>query len=187
MSRWIVSIIVAFTILLYSPRVADSNAASIRGQVIDMKKFDVVIGFIRRHNKKVSYEEAYKITYISYMQKTKVLSSNLLIAQMKVESDFDVYAVGKAGEKGLPQIYHRIWKWYDPYNDIIRTENDLYSPERAIPAQVLILNHFLEKHNGNLWRAIRNYNGRYSIKTRNYVRLVLKYKKILEKELRSVI
>jgi hypothetical protein len=183
-AKWIISIILALVIILSNGIATSSSSPVVNAERVDIRKFDVITDFIQLHNPKVSYREAYKIAYVSWKEsrKSKTISWTQLIAQQKVESHFDSLAVSYAGAKGIPQIMHPLWEWYDPYTQIISVESDLHLPEKSIPAQRVIMEMFLDKHKGNMWRAIRNYCGPYSQTTRNYVREVLKYKKLLDKQ-----
>ena len=163
---------------------SDITAMENEDMRITMKDFNVVISFIQVHNTKLSYDDAYKIAYISFVEsRASVIPWTLLIAQQKVESHFDANAVSKKHAKGISQIIHDQWDWYEPYNQIINSESDLLILEKAISAQVVILERFLDKHHGNMWRAIRNYCGSYSTETRDYVQEVLKYKSQLDRQI----
>ena len=184
-TKWIISIVILLTLVLSDISTANSSSAIANEEMrVSMKSFNVITNFIQKHNKDLSYREAYSIAYISYdaSRKSEKISWTQLIAQQKVESHFDSKAVSHADAKGIPQIIHNQWDWYKPYKLIISNEEDLFIPEKSIPAQVVIMERFLDKHDGNMWRAIRNYCGAYSSETRDYVRDVLKYKKLLDKQ-----
>jgi len=75
----------------------------------------------------------------------------VLLAMIKVESDFRVGVVSKSGAIGLTQVLPKVWL-YDKsnkanlvVNGIIKKERELYDPAKNIEAGAYILRHYIDK------------------------------------------
>jgi len=80
------------------------------------------------------------------------LSPELVLAVMAVESNFDRFAVSKAGARGLMQIMP-FWK-----QDIGSTDDNLFDIETNIRYGCAILKFYLDRH-GKMADALAAYNG----------------------------
>lgn len=144
----------------------------------------IATNYIMRHNSKITLKSAENISKIAYNQSEKGnLPFSLIIAQIKQESHFRTTAVSYLGAKGLPQIMHSKWTWYEPYNNIIKNSNELFIPSKSIRAQVLILNTFISWENGNTEKALNRYSGF----AKKYAYSVLKSKYYLDKQFNKYI
>ena len=81
------------------------------------------------------------------------LPPELVLAVIHTESTFDPKAISSAGALGLMQIMP-FWKLI-----IGEKTDDLMNLHTNIRYGVTILQHYLEKENGNLTRALARYNG----------------------------
>ncbi|RLD18334.1 MAG: hypothetical protein DRI36_01625, partial [Caldiserica bacterium] len=102
----------------------------------------------------------------------------LVKAIMKVESDFNIYAVSRKGARGLMQLM--------PHTARKLGVGDIYDPEENLRGGITYLKKMLEKFKGDLILALAAYNaGPLAVEkyknippyqeTRRYVRKVLEY------------
>lgn len=109
------------------------------------------------------------------------ISENLVKAVIHVESAFNPRAVSPKGARGLMQLM--------PFNLKKYGVTDPFSPNQNIYAGTKMLSRLINKYSGNLVHALAAYNaGEGAVKkyrgvppyreTQNYVRKVLKYKKL---------
>lgn len=82
----------------------------------------------------------------------------LLLAMIKVESNFNPNACSKKNALGLMQIRPQVWKEKLIEEGIIETENDLLDIEKNIKAGSYILTHYQSKSK-TLKQALGKYNG----------------------------
>jgi soluble lytic murein transglycosylase-like protein len=94
----------------------------------------------------------------------------LVLALIKIESNFDPKAVSSAGAIGLTQI---IPFWHA---DKGVTAKSALNPEFSIHAGVKILVEYLGWHKGDLRKALLQYNGSLKIKGAKYADNVLSMK-----------
>lgn len=90
---------------------------------------------------------------VHYEARKVDLSPELVLAVIHTESTFDPEAISSAGALGLMQIMP-FWKLI-----IGEKTDDLMNLHTNIRYGVTILQHYLEKENGNLTRALARYNG----------------------------
>lgn len=90
----------------------------------------------------------------------------LVIAVMAIESRFDFMAVSSANARGLMQI---IPYWH---KDKIAVAQ-VFDPVSNIKAGTKILREYTDAHNGNINRALLNYNGSLGLPGANYDNKVL--------------
>ena len=112
------------------------------------------------------------------------VSFSLLKALIKIESDFDPWAVSKAGAKGLMQIM--------PQNLKALNINDPFDPRENIMGGTLYLKQLLNRFNDKLPLALAAYNAGPKMvenykrippfpETEDYVKKVMKYYAALKK------
>jgi len=93
------------------------------------------------------------------------LDPQLVLSVIQVESNFNKYAVSSAGARGYMQIMP-FWV------DIIGSQNhNLFHLRVNLRYGCMILRHYLNKENGNYFRALGRYNG--SLGKSTYPQLVL--------------
>jgi soluble lytic murein transglycosylase-like protein len=93
------------------------------------------------------------------------LDPQLVLGVVYVESGFKKYAVSKAGARGLMQVMP-FWVGL-----IGRKDDNLFHLRTNIRYGCVILRHYLDVENGNLYRALGRYNG--SLGRPEYPNLVL--------------
>jgi soluble lytic murein transglycosylase-like protein len=81
------------------------------------------------------------------------LLPELVLAVIEVESNFDPFAISSAGAQGLMQVMP-FWR-----NEIGKPEDSLFRIRTNLRYGCTILKYYLDKENGNLWRALARYNG----------------------------
>lgn len=80
------------------------------------------------------------------------LDPQLVLAVMDIESNFDRYALSRAGAQGLMQVMPF---WKDVYES---PEDDLFNPLVSLRYGCSILRHYIDRH-PNLHDALAAYNG----------------------------
>jgi soluble lytic murein transglycosylase-like protein len=81
------------------------------------------------------------------------LDPELVLAVIHVESNFDRFAISRAGAQGLMQIMPF---WLD---EIGRPGDNLFHIRTNLKLGCAILRYYLEKEKGHLSRALARYNG----------------------------
>ena len=81
------------------------------------------------------------------------LQPELVLAVVQVESNFDRFAISRAGARGLMQIMPF---WLD---EIGRPEDNLFHIRTNLRLGCTILRHYLDLESGHLARALARYNG----------------------------
>ncbi|MEA2093760.1 MAG: lytic transglycosylase domain-containing protein [Pseudomonadota bacterium] len=81
------------------------------------------------------------------------LEPELILAVINVESNYDRFAISSAGARGLMQIMPF---WLD---EIGHPEDNLFHITTNIRFGCTILNHYLKREKGNMYRALARYNG----------------------------
>ena len=77
----------------------------------------------------------------------------LVLAVIEVESDFDPYAISRAGARGLMQVMP-FW-----LEEIGRPGDSLFRVQTNLRYGCTILKYYLDKEQGDLTRALARYNG----------------------------
>lgn len=93
------------------------------------------------------------------------LPPELVLAVIEVESNFDRWAISRAGAQGLMQVMP-FW-----LAEIGRPEDNLHDPRTNLRLGCAILRYYLDMENGDLPRALARYNG--SLGSTKYSRRVL--------------
>ena len=127
---------------------------------------------------KTKYPHFDRIANIIYKKSIEYgFNPELILALVKVESDFNQYAISPAGAYGLMQINYNVWKDYykiDP--------NKLFDAEYNIDLGLKILKHYYLESGNNMDKALFRYNNGYLYKNKSYVKKVVstfeKFKKI---------
>lgn len=104
------------------------------------------------------------------------LDPELILAVIAVESTFRPQVVSQSGARGLMQI---VPKWHPNKVKEIGGPQALFDPEKNIYAGSRILIGYLEDHQGNVRRALLNYNGSLGNPTSRYADKVLSYRRQL--------
>lgn len=81
------------------------------------------------------------------------LHPELVLAVIDVESNFNPYAISRAGAMGLMQVMP-FW-----LKEIGRPNDNLFRIRTNLRMGCTILKHYLDKEKGNLTRALMRYNG----------------------------
>ncbi len=105
------------------------------------------------------------LTRVHYEASRADLAPELVLALIEVESNFDTYAVSRAGALGLMQIMP-FWK-----NEIGRPDDNLIRLDTNLRYGCTILKFYIEKEKGDLRRALGRYNG--SLGRRKYPNKVI--------------
>jgi soluble lytic murein transglycosylase-like protein len=101
---------------------------------------------------------------VHYEARRAGLQPELVLAIINVESNYDRFAISSAGARGLMQIMPF---WLD---EIGHPEDNLFHITTNIRFGCTILSYYLERENGNMYRALARYNG--SVGKRWYPRRV---------------
>jgi len=83
------------------------------------------------------------------------ISSKLIVGLIEVESMFNPMAVSKVGARGLMQVMPSVWA--KEFN--IKNERELHDVVKNLDIGIKVLKRYLDKNNGNLTKALQNYNG----------------------------
>jgi soluble lytic murein transglycosylase-like protein len=105
------------------------------------------------------------LTRVHYEASRADLAPELVLALIEVESNFDTYAVSRAGALGLMQIMP-FWK-----KEIGRPDDNLIRLDTNLRYGCTILKFYIEKEKGDLRRALGRYNG--SLGRRKYPNKVI--------------
>lgn len=103
------------------------------------------------------------------------INPTLVVALMKVESEFDAKAESSAGAVGLTQVLPR---WHT--KRIGKTK--VGDPRNNIRIGVEILREYIDNHKGDMRRALLQYNGALHIKGAPFAKKVLSVQASLEKD-----
>jgi soluble lytic murein transglycosylase-like protein len=90
---------------------------------------------------------------VHYESKRAGLEPELVLAVIQVESNFNPYAISRAGAIGLMQVMP-FW-----LKEIGKPGDNLFSPYTNLRYGCTILKHYLDKEKGNRTRALMRYNG----------------------------
>jgi len=122
---------------------------------------------------------AEKIVFYAHINAIKQgISPLLALSVIGVESTFRPNSKSHAGAIGLTQVIPR---WHPEEMSRLPTKNSIWDVSWNIYIGMLILNKYLEDHNGNIVMALQKYNGSTRDQTRRYSRKVLgKYRMFKE-------
>lgn len=118
----------------------------------------------QEHIFKLRYPRFTEITQIVF-KKSKDYEFNpyLVMAVIQVESNFQSFAVSKAGAYGLMQVNYSVWK-----DELDIDFNRIFDAEYNIDLGLKILKHYYEETNGNLLQALFHYNNGYKFNNTAY-------------------
>ncbi len=105
------------------------------------------------------------LTTVHYEATRAGLDPQLVLGVIQVESNFRKYAVSRAGARGFMQVMPF---WIDV---IGIGDHNLFHLRTNLRYGCVILRHYLDLENGNLFRALGRYNG--SLGSNGYPNLVL--------------
>ncbi len=105
------------------------------------------------------------LTTVHYEATRAGLDPQLVLGVIQVESNFRKYAVSRAGARGFMQVMPF---WIDV---IGIGDHNLFHLRTNLRYGCVILRHYLDLENGNLFRALGRYNG--SLGSDQYPKLVL--------------
>jgi hypothetical protein len=83
----------------------------------------------------------------------------LIRAIIQVESSGNPNAESKKGAIGLMQIRWSVWKEELKRRGIAKKRSDLFNPQINKAAGRYILAHYMDRHDGNLEKALHGYSG----------------------------
>jgi soluble lytic murein transglycosylase-like protein len=83
------------------------------------------------------------------------LSPQLVLAVIQVESNFDRFAISRAGAQGLMQVMP-FWK-----NEIGHSDDNLFDPATNLRYGTAILRIYMEREKQNIRTALARYHGSY--------------------------
>ena len=90
---------------------------------------------------------------VYYEAKRAGLDPDLVLAVIRVESNFRKYAISSAGARG----YMQVMNWW---SEIVgESASDLFNLRTNIRFGCAILRHYLDQERGNVHRALARYNG----------------------------
>jgi soluble lytic murein transglycosylase-like protein len=104
----------------------------------------------RLHNDLLRHE---LLQTIYYEAKRAGLEPDLVLAVIRVESNFRKYAISSAGARGFMQVMP-FWA-----NLVGETSSDLFNLRTNLRLGCAILRNYLDQEQGNLHRALARYNG----------------------------
>jgi soluble lytic murein transglycosylase-like protein len=90
---------------------------------------------------------------VHYEARRAALDPQLVLGLIQIESNFHKYAVSSAGARGYMQVMP-FW-----VKQIGRPEHNLFHLRTNLRYGCVILKHYLEIENGDLFRALGRYNG----------------------------
>ncbi len=90
---------------------------------------------------------------VHYEAQRAGLSPQVVLAVIDVESNFDQYAISRAGARGLMQVMP-FW-----LKEIGRPGDSLFRIRTNLRFGCTILKYYLEREEGNLYAALKRYNG----------------------------
>lgn len=79
----------------------------------------------------------------------------LIVGLMETESQFNPFAKSSVGARGLLQVMPNVWgKELE-----LKESRELHGITVGIKGGLHVLRHYIEKNNGNVTKALKNYNG----------------------------
>ncbi len=174
--KWIILLIIMFGI---TDNLNSSSGMEAHRHLI-MSKLNHYKTYVRIHaGKNISSDDEAMNLVHSYnnLAIKHVVPITLFIALSKEESHYNKFAVNHDGTAtGLGQTVYLLWIWYPKFTQVIKSEAELFIPDKNIEASIIILKWFLEQEEGNLPKALDRYSG-YAT---NYSQRVLNNKRILD-------
>lgn len=95
------------------------------------------------------------------------LDASVIVAMMKVESNFNPSAVSNKGARGLMQVRWSVWKKTLAERLGMKDRYDLHNIYEGMEAGVIVLKHYLDKNNGDVSRALYDYVGKNRLYVKN--------------------
>lgn len=95
------------------------------------------------------------------------LEMPVIVAMMKVESNFNPSAVSNKGARGLMQVRWSVWKKTLAERLGMKDRYDLHNIYEGMEAGVIVLKHYLDKNNGDVSRALYDYVGKNRLYVKN--------------------
>jgi soluble lytic murein transglycosylase-like protein len=113
---------------------------------------------------KLKYPKFSEIANIVFAKSKKYdFNPYLIMAMIQVESNFQQYAVSKAGAYGLMQVTYSVWK-----DELGISFNRIFDKGYNIELGMKILKHYYEETNGDLLKALFHYNNGYKFNNTAY-------------------
>ena len=148
------------------------------------KKIVIIADYVSK-NYRIAHDAAVHIvkTTFSATDKAPNVDPVTIVAIMAVESSFNPIAESVAGAKGLTQSLPRAHP--EKMRDLKRKNGHILDISDNIAVGVKIYSEYLDKFNGDETRALQQYNGSLSDKTREYSKKVLLVKGRIRSHLSS--
>ncbi len=170
--------ILAFLISLYPTHVSPATIGHYKIAAIEEKPIPPIVQYL--NNIVPDHAEAIDQSISNASKKFK-LDKTLLLAVMKVESNFDQYAMSHKGAMCLMQIMPN-WHAELLKEKFKQFDNrSIYDIEVCIHSGASILASYVREQGGSIERGLLQYNGSLADETRTYAVKVLSEKKRLEK------
>lgn len=123
-------------------------------------RFDAEVWLMSQSNKLQHYiedptERLRLLKAVHYEATRTDLNPDVVLAVIQVESAFDRFAVSRVGAQGLMQVMP-FWK-----NEIGRGDDNLTKALTNLRYGCRILQHYMQREQGNLMYALARYNGSY--------------------------
>jgi soluble lytic murein transglycosylase-like protein len=106
------------------------------------------------------------LTTVQYESKRAGLDSQMVLGLIEVESRFRKYAVSRAGARGYMQVMPF---WTDLIGE---ADHDLFKLRTNLRYGCVILRHYLDAEQGDIYRALSRYNGSLNGKDAYAVKVV---------------
>lgn len=81
----------------------------------------------------------------------------LLVALITVESHFDPFDVSPSGAVGCGQVKPSVWDKFLKEKGIVQSDRDYRDPVKCVDIAAAVLNHLLEKAEGDITKALAYY------------------------------
>lgn len=159
------------------------DVSKIKKQV-DIRAEKKLYTYIKTINPGVKDIDAAKmaVQFIKEKKEFPKVPTRILVSSINTESTFDKNVKHDIKAViGLGGIYTKYWLKPLKEAGIIKNANDLKKPEVNIRATAFVLNHFIEKYDGNLKKALTAYKGISRVGSKR-ASVVLAKASILKKE-----
>lgn len=84
------------------------------------------------------------------------VDTNLVLALIKTESNFNADAVSRANAKGIMQLTDDTFDYC--MNSLSENDGDIFDPDTNLHAGIWYLSYLLNRYNGNVTNAVAAYN-----------------------------